>query len=112
MEQIKQSQILHEETKSPNPIVGFPRDLTYLASTSNKVLDVQTPNSTVDNGNSILPPVEQDPVPHTPAIIEIKEQIVIFNADGSAKIDVILGVEDVEAAVEYDVRVTKNAGNV
>lgn len=110
MGQIKQSQILPEEQKEPNPIVGLPRDfvLPNLSTNSNKLVD----KSMNTDNTSITPIVDVEPAPMTPAILSLKEQIVIFNSDGSARVDVILDVEDVLSAVEYDVRVTKSAGTV
>lgn len=104
MGQIKRNQILPEIEKRPNPAVGLPRDLY-----SSPQRDLSVPNVSPSESAPVNGPVG---VPQAPAILGIKEQIVIFNPDGTAKIDLILEVEDVDTAVEYDVRVTKVAGNV
>lgn len=64
----------------------------------------------------VLPILEDDsPDPSTvpdgglevPDYIEIIEQIVHINADGSKTIDVVIEVEDIGGLVQYDVRLTK-----
>lgn len=103
MVQVKQSQIITEEYKNPNPALPTPRDLAVNATTET-VNDI--------NSNSVVPNNDSVSVPQAPAILSVKEQIVNFNADGSAKIDLILEIQDVDSAVEYDIRVTKGAGNL
>jgi hypothetical protein len=55
---------------------------------------------------------QEDPTPSTPAIISVKQEIVKFMPDGTAKVDLILEVQDIAKAVEYDIRVAKDAGTL
>ncbi len=107
MNQVRPSQIVQETASKINPSVSLPRDLSY-----NFISPTAEINQSLLEGsnNSTTPDVIS--VPETPAILGIKEQIVNFNPDGTATIDLILDVEDIDTAVEYDVRVTKNAGTI
>lgn len=50
--------------------------------------------------------------PRPPAILGVQEQIISYQPDGTTKIDLILQIEDVSGAVEYDIRVAKDSGNL
>lgn len=127
MSQIKPTQIIPGRQVRPNPITGFPVDLS---PAQRSLLAVQAEPANRDFGSegqlvgpdtsgftigtvgteSVLQ--QEDPTPSTPAILSVKEQIVKFMPDGTAKIDVILEVQDIAGAVEYDIRVAKNAGDL
>jgi len=101
MGQIKSNQIVEQQQLMQNLISPLPRDLFV----------EMTASTNIESNNSII--AEQSAVsniPATPAILGVKEQQITFSGDGSSKVDLILQVEDVATAVEYDVRVTKIAG--
>lgn len=118
MSQIKPTQIIPGRENRTNPASGLPIDLdpAQRSILIQPIVTVDTPDQNtgeqfaLQTTESIL--VESDPVPGTPAIISVKEQIVKFMPDGTAKIDVILEIQDISKAVEYDIRVAKDAGNV
>lgn len=124
MTQIKPIQIIPGKENKVNPVSALPVDLNPIQR--NLVLDPvfttnnPTPEPGVDPGDvegfsnesteSVLQ--SSDPNPAVPAIISVREQIIKFQPDGTAKIDVILEVQDIAEAVEYDIRVAKDAGNI
>jgi hypothetical protein len=135
MSQIKPTQIIPEREVRPNPGAAFPVDL----QPNQRFFVLETPTTEKDPGldtdigesggeSENLEPIplvsgdyalpqesvlqDSDPVPATPRIISVKQENINFQDDGTAKIDVILVVEDVDEAAEYDIRVAKNAGNL
>jgi hypothetical protein len=124
MTQIKPIQIIPGKDNRTNPASSLPIDLNPaqrsviinpIVTTDNPVTDDLVGDvgaETVVNESTESVLEASDPVPATPAIIGIKEQIISFQADGTAKIDVVLEVQDIDGAVEYDIRVAKYAGNL
>ena len=125
--QIKPTRILPERITRTNPYSGLPSDLESLRRGTPKDVPLDEFASSeeagvdsvdVDTGTATAGSVETlgaaivEPTPTTPAIIGVKEQVVGFNPDGTTKIDLVLEVEDVEGAVEYDIRVAKGEGNL
>lgn len=124
MTQIKPIQIIPGRENQVNPVSPLPIDLNPAQRSLiiNPVTTVDNPipdesigdaggeTVTTESVESVL--ASADPVPPTPVIISVKEQIIRFQDDGTAKIDVILEVQDVEGAVEYDIRVAKDSGNL
>ena len=124
MSQIKPTQILPGRGNRVNPVSSLPIDLepSQRGTPVQPATDVeksvieqgieQTTNAdfSLQSTESMLS--ESDPTPGTPAIISVKDQIVKFMPDGTAKIDLILEIQDIDKAVEYDIRVAKNAGNL
>jgi len=126
MSQIKPTQIIPSRQIRPIPGVSLPVDLNpvqrnlYLdpvTTVSNPEVDSGigsggSESTLTDNGSPESVLEQEDLPPSVPAIIGVKEQIIKFMPDGTAKIDVILEVQDVENAVEYDIRIAKDAGNI
>ncbi len=112
MAQIKSNDIIQEENKRVNPINPLPRDLAQSGIT-----DGNSPVPTIKTETKIeesTAPNQVDParIPEAPAVLSVKSQTVRFTSDGTSVIDLVLVVQDVADAVEYDVRVTKDAGSV
>ena len=123
MSQVKPTQIIPSRQIKTNPNTAMPVDL----NPSQRNLTIE---QSVPLGNVTMDPVtgevldqgsttgtestlqQEDPTPSTPAIISVKQQIVKFMPDGTAKIDVILEIQDIPNAVEYDIRVAKDAGTL
>lgn len=122
MSQIKPTQIIPGRKVRTNPNTAMPVDLdpaqTNLVIEGSSVVGQLSidPNTgeIVDQSsvNTESQLQQENATPSTPAIIGVKEQIVKFMPDGTAKIDIILEVQDINGAVEYDIRVAKNAGTV
>lgn len=125
MSQIKPTQIIPGRENKINPISALPVDLDPaqrglalqpITTVENPVADQASIPVTSENVTALQSTesmlAESDPIPGTPAIISVKQQIVKFMPDGTAKIDLILEIQDIDRAVEYDIRVAKNAGNV
>lgn len=127
MSQIKPTQIIPGRENKVNPVSALPVDLD--PSQRSLIIEPVTTveNPAADSGIGIPPlgtgeaaalqsvesVLEQtDPVPYTPAIISVKQQIVKFMPDGTAKVDVVLEVQDIPKAVEYDIRIAKDAGDL
>lgn len=123
MSQIKPTQIIQGRPVRTNPNSAMPVDLNpnqrslvieQPPTVGNLTIDASTgeiiDQNSVTGTESVLQ--QEDPTPSTPAIISVKQQIVKFMPDGTAKVDLILEVQDVVNAVEYDIRVAKDAGNV
>lgn len=123
MSQIKPTQIIPGRPARTNPNTAMPVDLNpnqrslvieQSAPLGNVTINPIT-GEVVDQGSvtgteSILQ--QEDPTPSTPAIISVKQEIVKFMPDGTAKVDLILEVQDIAKAVEYDIRVAKDAGTL
>jgi hypothetical protein len=120
MSQISTSNVIKTPEVVLNPAFFLPPDVidVRVADTSDPsqedevtyddVVDVDdilvedTPNVSIDDdgeGGEILP---------TPQWMTIIEQQVRISTDGTAVVDVIIELEDVTGATEYDVRVTKS----
>lgn len=124
MSQIKPIQIIPARESKQNPGSTLPIDLNPVqrdfivdpVTTINDPspdLDIGETGSELAQSESTEAVLEQsDPIPATPAIIGVKEQIITFQPDGTARVDIVLEVQDIEGAVEYDVRVAKDAGNL
>lgn len=125
MSQIKPTQIIPEKETRLNPYSSLPSDLASLRRGAPRDVPLEETGTSDEVGSDTGEGTEQslglqettdlsivDPTPGTPAIIGVKEQVVSFSPDGTAKIDLILEIEDIEGAVEYDIRVAKNAGNL
>jgi hypothetical protein len=123
MSQIKPTQIIPSKVSSTSPNVAMPVDLDpnqrslvieNKVSLGNLSIDPQTGNildqNTSTGTESLLQ--QDDATPSTPAIITVKQQVVKIMPDGTSKIDVVLEVQDIPGAVEYDIRVAKSAGTV
>jgi hypothetical protein len=121
MTQIKQTKIIVEQDVPFPATVSLPRDLLVNPNRSWEKTSginalpqdlVTLPGETSNEG--ISSPGDQHPpfVPATPLILSVKSQQVTFKPDGTATIDVILDVQDVPGVVEYDIRISKNAGNL
>lgn len=120
MNQIKPTQITEIQPKRPNPNISLPRDLKSFVPSSDALdqLSGATASKLASSVNSIdlIDVEEQAPldqiVPQTPVILSIKSQTIGFQPDGTSKVDVVLEIQDVDNAVEYEIRVAKNAGNL
>jgi hypothetical protein len=132
MSQIKPTQIIPGRRVQTNPNSPLPVDLDPAqrnlilepgTTISDPVADTgsgefgsgeeaESPLNSTGNTSTESVLEQEDPVPSTPAILSVKEQIIKFQPDGTAKIDLILEVQDIEDAVEYDIRVAKDAGNL
>lgn len=123
MSQIKPTQIIPGRENRVNPITPLPIDLDPVQrsliippiTTATPIPEGQTASfleetTSVQSTETML--AESDPMPATPAILSVKQQIVKFMPDGTAKVDVILEIQDISNAVEYDIRVAKDAGNL
>jgi hypothetical protein len=120
MSQIKPTQIIPGRENKINPVSPLPIDLdpTQRSLALDPIFTLQNPivDQTIGDDfafqsiDSVI--TESDPTPATPAILSVKEEIVKFMPDGTAKIDIILEIQDVNRAVEYDIRVAKDAGNI
>lgn len=76
-------------------------DVITDGSTSDEDIVVDTPNVPIDDdgeGAEVLP---------TPQWMQIIDQQVRIAPDGKAVVDVVIELEDVTGATEYDVRMTK-----
>lgn len=130
MSQIKPTQIIPTRILQQNPVSALPVDLNpaqrnlLIGPTTTAAGEVDSTGTENDSGPEATPLATSTPLstestvalsdltPATPAILSVKEQIIKFAPDGSAKIDVILEVQDIDGAVEYDIRVAKDAGNL
>lgn len=117
MTQIKPIQIIPGRENRVNPGSALPVDLDPGQrgfSTGTSAINtntVDTLNDTaIQSTESVI--ADSDQPPATPAIISVKEQIVKFMPDGTAKVDVVLEIQDIAKAVEYDIRIAKDAGSV
>jgi hypothetical protein len=123
MSQIKPTQIIQGRKVKTNPNTAMPVDLNPSQRTlvidqgailGNLTIDPVTGEITdqgsVTGTESTLQ--QEDLTPSTPAIISVKQQIVKFMPDGTAKVDIILEIQDINGAVEYDIRVAKDAGTL
>lgn len=122
MSQIRPNQVIQNKPSKANPVSAFPRDLSGVElildekveqnaitlTTQDGILDV-TENTYISPDTSTQ--IENSP-PRTPAIIGVRSQTVGFQPDGTAKVDLVLIVEDIDGITEYDIRVAKNAGNL
>jgi len=123
MEQIKSDQIVPTKV-ADNTIYSIPRDLGQATGDNRKKSlglnisnnpDGVTSNnpdvsSPINDSVEILNPVSK--IPSTPQLIGIKSQTVNIKPDGTAAVDIIIDVENIKNAVEYEVRITKGAGNL
>ena len=122
MEQIRSDQIVPTKV-ADNTVIPIPRDLGQLVGNNRTkklgLIIPDPPGGSSSNPDSISPvndsvevinPVSQ--IPPTPQLIGIKSQTVSIKPDGTTLVDVILDIEDVRNAVEYEVRITKGAGNL
>jgi len=122
MEQIKSDQIVPNKV-ADNTINSIPRDLGQAVGDRRKkplgLIVADGPGGSTSNPDAISPVNDSVEVlnpasklPATPQLIAIKSQTVNIKPDGTAAVDIIIEVEDVRNAVEYEVRITKGAGNL
>lgn len=115
-QQIKPTQLTPSTNIRPNPNVGLPRDLRQavqqpagpdvnLSGLNLTELILQGSEQIIESAVAL-----ESVVPQTPIILAIKSQSVVIQTDGTTKIDVVLEIQDVDHAVEYEIRVAKNAG--
>ena len=123
MSQIKPTQIIPERQIRSNPNIAMPVDLNpsqrNIIAEQPAVLGSVTIDPTtgeiINQGGSTGTEStlqQEDPTPSAPAIISVKQEIVKFMPDGTAKVDIILEIQDIDGAVEYDIRVAKDAGTL
>lgn len=120
MSQIKPNQVIPASTDVFYPNFSLPRDLVNTGkrvwASGDQGADFSPLPGEVVEGQS---PTSQQPsdssgasiTPNAPLIQSIKSQTVSFKPDGTATIDVVLVVEDIDNVVEYDIRIAKN-GNL
>jgi hypothetical protein len=119
MEQIRSDQIIPTKV-ADNTVIPIPRDLGQVIGINRKKLGLVLPDPSGTSSNPDVPTggdaVEVinpgSSIPSTPQLIAIKSQSVNIKPDGTTVIDVILDIEDVRNAVEYEVRIAKGAGNL
>lgn len=114
MKQVKQYALI-PPTAVPNQVVGLPSDLkteAEVASSPGAENPVSTGQQNDAEGNTSISGQDTEIGLPTPAIIQIKSQTVNILEDGTATIDVVLEVEDIQGVFEYDLRVAKDAGTV
>lgn len=120
MEQIRSDQIIPTKV-ADNTVTPIPRDLGQVIGINRKKLGLVQTDPTTGNSSNPDSPSGNDAVevinpsssiPSTPQLIAIKSQSVNIKPDGTTVIDVILDIEDVKNAVEYEVRIAKGAGNL
>lgn len=115
--QIKPTQLLSEPIKRVNPSTGAPRDLRIelipsdLIDTSVTSTIASTDISAGFSEETASTPLETVS-PQTPVILSVKSQTVTFQSDGTSKVDIVLEIQDVEHAVEYEIRIAKSAGTI
>ncbi len=118
--QIRPNQVIPTKTSKANATSPFPRDLTgadltiddilqqYSLDGVNGLVDVTDSSYTSPDASNELDTLP----PRTPAILGVRSQTVGFQPDGTAKVDLVLIVEDIDGITEYDIRVAKDAGNL
>lgn len=114
MKQIKQYALI-PSSAVPNQVVGLPSDLLTekeVASNPGSENPVATGSQNQAEGDTPLSGGDTEIGLPTPAIIQVKSQTVNILEDGTATIDVVLEVEDIQGVFEYDIRVAKDAGTV
>lgn len=122
MEQIRQDQVVPSKVPN-NTVLPIPRDLgqVFGAGRTKKlglILPDGTPNvdgspgSIVQPGDSIENINKPSTIPGTPSLIAIKSQTINIKPDGTAVVDVILDIENIKNATDYEVRVSKGEGNL
>lgn len=122
MEQIKSDQIVPSKV-ADNTVTSIPRDLGQIVGDKRKkslgLIIADGPGGSTSNPDSISPINDSvevlnpaSKIPSTPQLISIKSQTINIKPDGTAAVDIIIDVEDVRNAVEYEVRITKGAGNL
>lgn len=102
MSQVKSNQVIDSEV-AKNPYVALPRDFV-----TTRELTAASQQSGLTDDSA---PSEYITIPRSPAIISVINQSTSFKPDGTAVVDLILEIEDV-GTYEYEIRVTKDAGNV
>lgn len=113
MAQIKPNQIIQDNSGSQQ--VSLPRDL--ITSLLNSDVTDATQNTVQLATGSYQSPSEShinsiNQPPLTPVILAVKSQEVVFNEDGTASIDLVIVVQDVNNATEYEVRIARDAGTL
>lgn len=115
MKQISSDQII-DNSIADNAVKPIPRDLADVKSSSPKS-DLSFTNSTgIPSDSASIPNSSTSPIsispPETPQLIGIKSQVVKIKEDGTYAIDVIIDVEDIRGVSDYEVRISKSAGNI
>lgn len=108
MNQIRSDEIIHSDPQTINKTSALPRDFERTGFVGEEEIQEIPVNQMVSSSNL----TNGSRVPETPAILSVVSQEIRFGPDGKAIVDIILEIEDVANAVEYDVRVTKSAGNL
>lgn len=120
MTQIKQNQVIADDTK-PNAYFAFPRDLEVTQTSSEPVKKQTTniipPGSTAGDIN--LPSEPPNPIPGdseivypaTPAIVSVDSQTARWS-EGRMVVDVVLNIDDMNKGYDFEIRVTKNQGDL
>lgn len=114
MKQIDSDQIIVNDIPD-NTINPIPRDLGPLKASVSGKSGLSLFNISGSNGNlefDSAPPTPSVPLPDTPNLIGIKSQTVKIKEDGTYVVDVIIEVENVRNVSDYEVRISKSAGNV
>ena len=118
MSQIKPGRIIPRRSLKQNQGSALPVDLNPVqrdlileaVTTATSPTTDEVATDSILSEESVLRSADQ--TPSTPAIIGVKSYVIKFQLDGTAKIDLVLEVQDIEGAVEYDIRVAKDSGNV
>jgi len=108
MEQIRSDQVIQSDPKVISKTTAFPRDFEQTGFTGEEEIQDFTTNQMISSSNL----TNGSRVPETPAILSIVSQEIRFSPDGKAIVDIILEIQDVPNAIEYDVRITKSAGTL
>ncbi len=119
MAQVNASEIIYSGSKKGNRFSAPPRDINDVREVSGVKVSGdsgglgETGNGGQGYNNTDSPTLSpgNGVIPDTPFIIGIESQTV-SNAGNKSVIDVVLNVTDVPNAVEYEVRITKSAGNL
>lgn len=112
--QIRSNKVIKPADRRLNPLFAYPRDLDveFTAQDIAEETGLENELDWAGSDHSDYGPSLGGGVPQTPTIIGVKEQRVIISDDGTATIDVVLEVEDISGVDEYEVRISKDAGNL
>lgn len=118
--QIKDINVIKKEETLINPIFFMPPDVIDVRPGVREEDYYEDPTAfdefTIDDLNTIddaannIPDDELEDTEEfieVPQYVRIVDQQIRFSPDGTAVVDVIIEIEEVAAATEYDVRVTK-----
>lgn len=111
MKQINSDQIIDNGIPD-NTVKSIPRDLGSLKTPSKGKSDLSLSNLVLALDSESSPSTPSIPLPETPNLIGIKSQTVKIKEDGTYVIDLIIEVEDLRNVSDYEVRISKGAGNI